>query len=250
MFSSVKKRIHAFTLIELLAVVAIILLLLTLLTPMIARIIDAGRFVVCMSNVRQITAAGVMYASESDGSVVGPNWVPSGDPDSERGWLTGTNRHKFFGPEAVRSGLLFPYLGEERIYRCPADPQAGARARAYFYPDDTRIMTSYIMNGSVCGYGRRPYDYSARLWVTYRVSQFKGSDFVFWEGDENLNNYGDWWDGANSPNQGISGRHLGDNMVGRIDGAGERLTRSQYYAMVYTNTRSRLWNVPDSGNGR
>ena len=249
MVLSVKTKRAAFTLIELLAVVALILILLAILAPLFGRIIDQARFLVCMSNVRQISNAGVLYTGENDGLVVGPNWVPGGDPDSERGWLTGTNRHKFFGPEATRSGLLFPYLGDYRIFRCPGDPQDGARARAAYYPDDTRMLTSYIMNGSVCGYGGRPYDTSTRLWTTYRLSQFKGNDFVFWEGDENLNSYGYWWDGANAPNQGISGRHLGDNMVGCIDGHGERLTRSDYYGMVKITGKTRLWNVPDRANG-
>lgn len=236
--------------IELLAVIAIVLILAGLLLPMLGRMIDKGRFLICMSNVRQMVAANVLYAGDNDGKLVGPNWVPSGDPPEEKGWLTSTNRHLFFGPDAVRSGLMFAYLHDERIYRCPADPQSGARARAIYYPDDTRMMTSYIMNGSVCAYGRRPYDYTARLWDTYRLSQFRQNDFIYWEGDENINSYGDWWDGANSPNQGISGRHLGDNMVGCVDGHGERLTREEYYAMVTPGTKTRLWNVPDSSNGR
>jgi prepilin-type N-terminal cleavage/methylation domain-containing protein len=248
-FRGVNQGRKAFTLIELLAVVAIVLILLGLLAPLFSRIIDQGRFLVCMSNVRQITSANVLYANDNEGSLVGPNWVPTGDPPAERGWLTGTNRHLFFGPEAIRSGLLFPYVSDVALFRCPADPQAGARARAIYYPDDTRMLTSYIMNGSVCGYGSRPYDTVTRLWTTYKVSQFKGSDFIFWEGDENLNSYGDWWDGANTPNQGISGRHLGDNMVGCVDGHGERLTRAEYYAMVYTNGRTRLYNVPDRPSG-
>lgn len=246
-----RRRAHAFTLIELLAVIAIVLILATLLLPWIGRLIDSARFFVCSSNVRQMVNGNVLYAGDNDGRLVGPNWVPGGDPDSERGWLTGTNRHLFFGPDAVRSGLLFDYLHDERIYRCPADPQADARARAYYYPDDTRIMTSYIMNGSVCAYGRRFYDTTTRLWTTYRLSQFRGSDFVYWEGDEKLNSYGDWWDGANTPNQGISGRHLGDNMVGCVDGHGERVSYAEYRAMSDPDVRTRLWNVPaiDSPSG-
>lgn len=141
-------------------------------------------------------------------------------------------------------------MKEERIYRCPADPQQGAAVRAIYYPRDTRIMTSYIMNGSVCGYGRRPYNTSTRLWDTYRLSQFRQGDFVFWEGDENLNNFGDWWDGANSPNQGISRRHYGENMVGRVDGGGERLSWDEYRAEERKSSKNRLWNVPDSSSGR
>lgn len=244
------RTTKGFTLIELLAVIAIILLLVSLLAPVLSKMSDKARFLTCMSNVRQMVAANVMYAGDNEGHLVGPNWVPSGDPANEKGWLTSDNRHQFYGPAAVRSGLLFAYLNEERIYRCPADPQSEARTRAVHYPDDTRMLTSYIMNGSVCGYGRRPFDYTTKIWDTYRLGQFRSSDFIYWEGDENINNYGDWWDGANSPNQGISGRHLGDNMVGRVDGVGERLSREEYYAMVTPTKKTRLWNVPDSASGR
>jgi hypothetical protein len=173
----------------------------------------------------------------------------------ERGWLHGTNRTQLVGPEAVRTGLLWPYINEERIYRCPADPQINALSRAHNWPQDTRIMTSYIENGSVCAYGdcnRRPYNTATHLWTTFRVSEFRPSDYIFWEGDETYDNFGDWWDGANSPDQGISRRHFGDNMVGCVDGHGERVSSNEYYAIVRESParRNRLWNVPRSATGR
>jgi len=64
-------RTHrAFTLIELLVVVAIIALLLSILTPALNKVKEAGRKVVCNSNVRQLGMAYTMYAEQYGGRFV------------------------------------------------------------------------------------------------------------------------------------------------------------------------------------
>lgn len=58
------SRRRAFTLIELLVVIVIIALLAALLFPAVAKARERGRSMGCLSNVRQITAALMMYAQE------------------------------------------------------------------------------------------------------------------------------------------------------------------------------------------
>lgn len=69
----------------------------------------------CLSNVRQLSRAWLIYSQDNDGKLVGGqagrgNWVD---------WSTfaSTKEQKL---DAIRRGSLFPYVGGVRIYRCPA----------------------------------------------------------------------------------------------------------------------------------
>lgn len=64
-----KKR--GFTLIELLVVIAIIALLVSILFPVFSRAREKARQTTCVSNLKQIGAAMLMYAQDWD------EWVPS-----------------------------------------------------------------------------------------------------------------------------------------------------------------------------
>src|SRR3984893_16503713 len=62
----VMKRIRAFTLIELLVVIAIIAILAAILFPVFAQARDKARQSSCLSNMKQITTAVVMYVQDYD----------------------------------------------------------------------------------------------------------------------------------------------------------------------------------------
>ncbi len=62
----------AFTLVELLVVISIIALLIALLVPSLRRAKEQGRTAVCLSNLKQIGNATVMYVNENR------DWVPVG----------------------------------------------------------------------------------------------------------------------------------------------------------------------------
>lgn len=73
------RDVAAFTLIELLVVLAIIGLLVSLLLPGLSGARDAGRRVVCLSNLRSLEQAHWSYAQDSDGlmlgTVHGRSWI-------------------------------------------------------------------------------------------------------------------------------------------------------------------------------
>lgn len=95
---------RGFTLIELLVVIAIISILASILFPVFARAREKGRSAACLSNVKQITLAFLMYAQDYDeimtpGALGADLW-----PD-----------------------LIYPYTHNRQIYVCPSrkDRQMG-----------------------------------------------------------------------------------------------------------------------------
>ena len=62
------KRRHAFTLIELLVVVSIIALLVSILLPALGKAREGARRSVCLSNLRQLAMAELIYCYDNDGA--------------------------------------------------------------------------------------------------------------------------------------------------------------------------------------
>jgi prepilin-type N-terminal cleavage/methylation domain-containing protein/prepilin-type processing-associated H-X9-DG protein len=95
---------RGFTLIELLVVIAIISILASILFPVFARAREKGRAAACLSNVKQITLAFLMYSSDYD-EIITP------------GALGADLWHD----------LIYPYTHNRQIYVCPSrkDRQMG-----------------------------------------------------------------------------------------------------------------------------
>ena len=68
-----RRRLLAFTLIELLVVIAIIAILAAILFPVFAQAREKARSAACMSNLKQLGTAAVMYQQDYDGVFV-PNY--------------------------------------------------------------------------------------------------------------------------------------------------------------------------------
>src|SRR5580765_6801870 len=73
------RKPRAFTLIELLIVIALIAILAAILFPVFAQAREKARQASCLSNVRQIGSAMMMYIEDNDG-VLMPNGMPTGRP--------------------------------------------------------------------------------------------------------------------------------------------------------------------------
>lgn len=113
----------AFTLIELLVVIAIIGILASLLLPSLARAKEAGKRTACISNLRQIGLAEVLYRNDNDGTFA--------SRDLQRGWL-----HAIEGA-----------IPGDQVLLCPNDLETRQEHSGEHAHDEDEVHRSYLMNG-------------------------------------------------------------------------------------------------------
>jgi prepilin-type N-terminal cleavage/methylation domain-containing protein/prepilin-type processing-associated H-X9-DG protein len=225
-----RRHARAFTLIELLVVIAVIAVLVAILLPVLSRAREAGRRAGCLGNLHQIQTAWHLYAIDhSDRIVNGQAYkdTSAGDNYGEP-WLTASGHSVDYAANlqsdadagaAMRTGILARYVGDVRVYRCPArhrPPLIGpfttplptgwawlssygiVCSMNYYAPEvwadsDRRIRSLYNMGRTVL-YVRK---------TSELIDPGPSSRMVFYD-------LGYWWGASSAWTLGLAPPHLGD----------------------------------------
>jgi len=126
-----KPAASAFTLVELLVVIVIIAILASFATPGIGNVIERGRSVKCVSNLRQIGVAVQQYIADHDNTF--PSITIANAPPAEDN--AGGSALALLGPYGVtKSGLT-----------CPSDAALGAGSSIEEY--ESSYLFSPVVDG-------------------------------------------------------------------------------------------------------
>ena len=245
-------RRHAFSLVELLTVIGIVAVLLSLLLPALANARAQAARVGCMSNLRQLLQAQMMYVADNNGYLTYPNW--GHDRSSADVWAVGWlyAQGKVSVPpkaEDVTSGALYRYLKNTRVFQCPVK-EAGE-----WSAEGTDRLTSYIMNGAVCGYGSvgSRVDPGVRLSEpSWKITSWTdpSRQVLWWEAEEAGLGGAAWNDGASMPRENLLARRHGRGAsIACFDGHVEWMDRIEYVREYQRPGPNRLWCDPRRPDG-
>ncbi len=249
---SARAHEEGFSRVDVAVVLGVVVFVAVAWLPALGRSGSGQERVVCQANIASLARAVAMYAVDNADALPHPSWGSLSSSPGPDNWCYATsmpgvgkipNLMGRDGPFAHTNQLPFYAAGQlarfargQQEFMCPLDWEraTGAGIQAIFWRERELKLTSYTMNGAVCGYGGSREVASASSGVTYKLSAFTPLDRVLWEVDETLPfNFNDAASNPSNGNEGVSQRHgwfAGDNeavafsdgaIVGRMGGGAE-----------------------------
>jgi prepilin-type processing-associated H-X9-DG protein len=189
-----RTKVEAFTLVELLVVIGIIALLISILMPSLNRAREQAKSVQCLSNLRQLGMAFMMYVNANRGHF--PKATARAPiAQAREDWL-----YFEMAPGRARDlneSAIAPFFGrpmKKEALRCPSDDvethQNNDGVEPYKY--------SYVFNSLIHNHGHRPYGgLTAPLPLTITRIRKPTEKILLLEEDERSINDGYWAPGVN-----------------------------------------------------
>ncbi|MEN6575138.1 MAG: type II secretion system protein [Phycisphaerales bacterium] len=141
-------REEGFTLIELLVVIAVIAILMSILMPALNRAREQGKRASCLSNLKNLTLAWIMYADDNDDRIVNGDSGEYGLSPKEKYWVLKdweSTMTEYAKKEAIKNGALYPYTQTIKIYKCPTVE----RKTSTTYGQASKIFRTYSIADSM-----------------------------------------------------------------------------------------------------
>ena len=162
-----RRHTRAFTLVELLVVIGIVAVLIAILLPVLSRARAQANRVACLSNIRQLGGAILMYCNDNQGHfptcAYAAGLAYAYYPDD---WIHWQANRK------LEDSAIAKYVGREenlkRLLQCPADTSDGRKTSPGIAPGQGPYLFSYGLNDAI-GRNHTPYG----RWPRSKINQWR-----------------------------------------------------------------------------
>jgi prepilin-type N-terminal cleavage/methylation domain-containing protein/prepilin-type processing-associated H-X9-DG protein len=267
---------RGFTLIELLVVISIIALLLAILMPALNKVKMQGQAVVCGSQAKQVALANMLYTQDYKGWICPPwtfqfgitNNLKPGSPNYANTWNWQWNTFKAnvsvdgvliqnmsagqMQEKVFKTGWLYPYLNNSKIWLCPGAPRQKPQAATGSVVFGCPPFWSYTCNGTP-GWSQ-PSGYVGNLSI--KVENIKPGPaqvFLYMEQNRNTSTDRSTWDASPFDNtvtlmarwfkgsgiDTLSEMHKGGGTLTYYDGHVQSMKRTEFLTKLSTNEGAR-----------